>query len=170
MTSFIVVEGCDNVGKTTFVNEFVKQFPDFTRMKLPTAAVYSVIKTLPPPTHHDHFHADIVMAMNEIRKSLADGVNIILDRYVYSHYVYEALTSKQMCTFDQIVQPNAILYLRANDVSTLSKEDNIERFVDYSQIQNLFDQVFKGCRNVITVQALKEETIAIAITKLKSLM
>src|SRR5690349_3903047 len=103
----IVVEGGDNYGKTTFVNAYMEKYPLTMRFKLPTPEIYSLIQQCPPNMWHDIFHENIESTSKQIAKCLGDGMNVIVDRYIYSHFVYESLTSKKTCEFKYNLNPNA---------------------------------------------------------------
>lgn len=167
---FIVVEGMDNVGKSTFVKEYCERFPLTQKVKLPTPEVYSYIKLAPKEEWHNVFHKNIDSVSKEINKMLNAGMNVIADRYIYSHFVYEAMTSGTICSFYLDITPNAIVYLRHSDPKSLPKKDMMEHEVDYELGQKYFEKLFRksGIPNV-TLKALQPDTVKLGIMYLSQL-
>src|SRR5688500_13050580 len=140
---FIVIEGMDNVGKTTFVENYLQKYPLTQRVKLPTPEIYSLIEQCSPDQWHDIFHENIESASKKINEYLNNGLNVICDRYIYSHFVYEALTSTIICQFKFDLKPDAIVYFVHNDPKRLPKKDTMEKIVDYEEGQRLFERMFR---------------------------
>lgn len=167
---FIVIEGMDNVGKTTFVEAYMKKYPLTERIKLPTPEIYSLIQQVPKDMWHDIFHENIESVIKTIAQFLNDGSNVICDRYIYSHFVYEAMTSKKNCVFKNNLNPNAIVYFAHANAKSLPKKDVMEKQVDYVQGQRMFERIFKKLYiPVVTVPALQPTSIQIAMTFLEKL-
>lgn len=167
---FIVVEGMDNVGKTTFVDAFVKKYPLTHRIKLPTPEIYSLIKEVPSDMWHDIFHENIERTIKNIGYYVNNNSNVICDRYIYSHFVYEAMTSKKNCIFKNNLNPNAIVYFAHANAKSLPKKDIMEKQVDYAQGQKRFERLFKKLYiPCVTVPALQPTSIQIAFTFLEKL-
>lgn len=162
----IVVEGLDNVGKTTFVKHFLKQNPLVVSRKFPSKHTADVINTMiykDIDWEHIHnvFHKDLQDGMNQIQMTLAGGASVICDRYVYSHFVYEGLRENIVnCEFSPLIRPDVILYLRPKFPDKLkgNNKDNLETDIDYVKGQELFDKVLKDQENVVIVPALEWNT------------
>jgi thymidylate kinase len=166
----ITVEGMDNAGKTTFCDEFVKTYPLTQRIKLPTPEIYNLIEQCPREMWHNLFHENIVSVMKKIGEHLSNGQNVICDRYIYSHFVYEAMTSKIICEFKSSLKPDAIVYFIHKKLNGLPKKDTMEKLVDVEEGQRYFDKLFKNVNvPVIYVPALQKNSNTIAFTYLKEL-
>lgn len=166
----ISVEGMDNAGKTTFVDQYITKYPLTQRIKLPTPEIYSLIEQCSPDQWHDIFHENIVSVMKKIGEYLNMGQNVITDRYIYSHFVYEHMTSKKVCGFKQKLNPSGIVYFRHQNLKGLPKKDIMEKVVDVDQGQKLFDKIFKNQGiPVIYVPALRSNSSQIAFTWLEEL-
>ncbi len=166
----IVVEGGDKLGKTTFVDQFLEQYPTTQRIKLPTPEIYGLIKHTPKEMWHDIFHTNIESVMKRIGEYLDKGVNVICDRYIYSHFVYEELTSKKNCVFKSTLNPNAIVFFVHANPNSLPKDDVIEQIVNQNDVQKSFEKRFKRMYiPVIHVPALTPTTKQIAMQALVSL-
>lgn len=167
---FIVIEGMDNAGKTTFVNAYVDKYPLTQRIKLPTPEIFSLMERCPKEQWHDIFHENIVSVMKTIIEYLNNGINVICDRYIYSHFVYEAMTSKETCVFKDCLNPDVIVYFKHSNTNKLPKKDFMERSVNVEQGQQLFDELFKKSSiPVVHVAALKTNSSQIAFTYLEEL-
>lgn len=162
---FIVVEGLDNVGKTTFVQYFLKQNPLVISRKFPSKHTAEVInsmiyKNIDWKHIHSIFHSNLQDGMAQIQTTLAGGDSVVCDRYVYSHFVYEALRgNNELCRFDPFVKPDVIIYLRPKYPQKLkSKDDNLERDIDFIKGQKIYDEILKDEPNVVIVPALQPDT------------
>lgn len=151
----IITEGLDGVGKTTSIQHFIQKYPYFVYKKLPSKHAYDLIPQIKPKDMHDVFHTDIVTMTDQITKYLEQGIDIILDRYIYSHFVYEKITTGIECKFDKVLNADLIIYFRPDDISQLPKRDVMENRMDYSKGQQEFDKIFNKMNNVLTVQALQ---------------
>ena len=160
----------DNVGKTTFVDKYCEMFPFTFRVKLPTPEVYRLIEMSDKSQWHDIFHENIMSAMRRIREYVNRGHNVICDRYIYSHFVYESMTSKRICEFKENLNPDVIVYFRHSNPKKLPKNDTMEYEVDYEKGQELFEELLlKQGIPFVTVPALRPDSTQIAVTYLKEL-
>ncbi len=151
----IITEGLDGTGKTTFIEKFIQKYPYFVYRKLPSKYVYDLIPKVKPEQMHNIFHTDIDSTTRMIQKYLNQDIDIILDRYIYSHFVYEKVTTGIECKFDNVLAADLIIYFRVNDINKLRKQDVMENRMDYSKGQQEFDKIFKPMKNVLTVKALE---------------
>lgn len=166
---FIVVEGLDNVGKTTFIDYFCKQNPLVSRRKFPSKAVSEVMNRIQFQdinwkNFHDMFHKDLEIGINTITEELQAGISVICDRYIYSHWAYENLRRNGKsydCEFLRYPMPDIIVYLRPNDINLIQKadKDNLEAGIDYEEGQKEFDRILKPWSDrVLTIPALQPDT------------
>jgi thymidylate kinase len=165
--SFIVVEGLDNVGKTTFIDYFCKQNPLVSRRKFPSKHVSEMMNRIQFSKidwneFHDMFHDDLQIGIDSIQEELKAGISVICDRFYYSHWVYENLRRNEeyICLFHIPIQPDVIVYLRPDNPEMLDNtdKDNLERGLDYVRGQAEYDKMFSKRQDVITVTALRPET------------
>ena len=160
----------DNVGKTTFCEKYIKEFPLTFRIKLPTPEIYSLIQHAPKEKWHDIFHNNIENISIGVDDILNHGTNVIADRYIYSHFVYETMTSKRKCTFKYAIKPDVIIYFYHMDPKSLPKNDFMEKEVDYELGQRLFMKSFSNLNvPIIVVKALQPDSVKIAIDKLEEI-
>ncbi len=168
----IVVEGLDNVGKTTFVQYFLKQNPLVIPRKFPSESIAETMNSIKYADinwdlFHDLFHKDLQDGINDIEKFLASGISVICDRYIYSHFVYERLRCNMAeddvgCFFETPVKPDIIIYLRPKFPERLQVnnegKDNLEYGIDYVKGQKEFDRIFAKTDNVVIIPALEWNT------------
>lgn len=177
--TLIVVEGLDNVGKTTFIDYFCKQNPLVSRRKFPSKAVSDIMNQrkfleIDWNEFHDMFHNDLQLGIYSIEKELEAGISVICDRYYYSHWVYENLrrNEEHICIFYTPIKPDIIIYLRPDNPELLSNtdKDNLEKGIDYVKGQAEFDKLFGKRYDVVTVSALKPDTNSRAAENIASVL
>ncbi|MDR4491339.1 MAG: hypothetical protein R2685_10635 [Candidatus Nitrosocosmicus sp.] len=177
----IVVEGLDNVGKTTFIQYFLKKNPLVIHRKFPSRHVADTMNQIKYADinwnmFHDLFHNDLQRGIHEIEQTLASGASVVCDRYVYSHWVYEYLRGNKIpCDFVLVPNPDVIIYLRPERLKDIPNEDkdNLELGIDYEKGQERFDKLFikkPEFRNVITIPALEWNTNDLAMQALQTIL
>ena len=143
---FIVIEGPDGVGKTTFCQWISEEF-GYKKHKCMGETFYKV---------SNHFEEGKVSASERfsflcgeainnsfiIKKELQNGNKIIFDRYYYSTLAYSeilenGITKDLLFLFNQLPQPDLVFLITA-DFKTMLKR--IEERGDFEILENKFNK------------------------------
>lgn len=138
--ALIVLEGLDRVGKSTLAKKLVEHFERTQRqvahLRFPerTTPIGLVISEFlkNPSKHVDHHAMHLLFSANrwefntKIRKTLLEGITIVVDRYSYSGIAYSSakkgLTMDWCCESEKgLPQPDLVIYLE------LPKEEQYSR-------------------------------------------
>ena len=184
---FIVIEGLDGTGKTTQIKRLaanLKQqgravFTDAEPTSAPTGKLLRQI--LSGEIKSDEwataalFFADRVRhntdENNGIKKHLANGETVLLDRYYFSTFAYQGANTDANWTMDlhygcpQITRPDLVLFLTMSPEKCLARiragrsENDIEIYENpeaLTKVSDRFDTVFslvKEKENVVYIDA-----------------
>jgi thymidylate kinase len=93
----VTIDGCDGVGKSSAIRQLKEKYPLLETFAFPTPAIRKKVEGRPKPDprdlgallrYHYQFMEDFVNHQEYIHNILEEGKILILDRYIYSNYVY----------------------------------------------------------------------------------
>lgn len=130
---FILFEGVDCVGKTTYakhLNAYLNEqghpskYISFPQRQTPVGQLLNTVLNgdiiLNEKATYLTFIANRLELMDEMNSMLVDGTNIVVDRYVYSGLAYgkaTGLTREFMSRFNEpFIQPDIVFYTRPDEI------------------------------------------------------
>lgn len=159
----ILLEGLDRTGKSTQAELLIKKleansslikFPERTTPigKLINAYLTDKNFILPDQSIHLLFSANRWELMDQIKKSLNEGNNIVLDRYVFSGIAYSAAKNVNNMNLEWclkpdigLIKPDITIFL-TNSASNESRdgfgEERYENVSFQNTVRGYFDEVF----------------------------
>lgn len=151
---FIVIEGLDGSGKSTQIDFIKEVFHNIITTSEPTdSPIGQTIRhyLFEKSTCSDDalsllFAADREVHLEEIKNSLAKGINVVCDRYIYSNLAYQrsALTRKLNKNF---LRPDLVLFIDTEPVTCLnriaSRDSSREKFDDIHTLKKIRSNYYK---------------------------
>lgn len=152
----IVVEGVDNVGKTTLINSLVRDnvpLIKFSTVAMPVLSSDDITKDIKRVMMgHDNLdgHTRLMLNAASIRHTvecyvkplLEMGTSVILDRYAYSTMAYQSLEGVSVdLIFDTLFNdmkipiPDVIIYLDTDRPLNVSRDEGVKDPYDHMAIE-----------------------------------
>ena len=147
---FIVLEGTDGVGKTTLAHNLIDTFksiyPDkkfeYIANPNPKAKLYKAIRNMLKDPNTDPDVLQYAMGQNymdlvkQIREKLFGGINIILDRWVISAYVYNRVANGSL--WKDFMRTSKFYSTNILDTKFIDYRDETVEYLDFQKIDNIF--------------------------------
>lgn len=149
---FIVVEGIDGSGKTTFAKKLAKK----------VNGLYTHLPTKPCKIYQDFILDREEHYNNVIKPALDNGISVICDRYNYSTHAYQPVYSKvseeEIFAFEvehPVVEPDLIYFININPFKARSRmekegrqldeyeENIIKQWQVYKRYKAMFSKLYK---------------------------
>lgn len=167
---FVCFEGCDRTGKSTqsamlgsVLQATIKRFPDRTTQT--GELLNNYLKGSNNDNHSIHliFAANRWESINEIKKELLNGNDVIVDRYAYSGIAYSLAKGLDhdwcMSTEKGLLKPDVILYFKLDpSVAAQRSEYGGERFENLefqTKVAQKFEELFDKLDDVVEIDASK---------------
>ncbi|MEM1269318.1 MAG: deoxynucleoside kinase [Bacteroidota bacterium] len=126
MPIFVALEGFDGSGKST-VAEYLETEADFTRHRTPGGVFDQLHNRLSEyetsvRERFAFYIGSLVACSDKVRRDLESGRNVVVERYYYSTIAYHearmpGISSNWLGLFEQLVQPDLVIYLEADITS-----------------------------------------------------
>lgn len=151
---FIVIEGCDNSGKSTLAEYLGKVIPNCVNYKEPNfSSEQSDALNFLCENAFDReaiFLEDHLLAQEKYEEALASGQNVILDRYLWTGLAYlSAFTPDVLPAYEAIylktknlfLVPDAYMFIKTPSEALYARRDNDK--INMGVINSIVDGYFK---------------------------